>query len=255
MPSLYRPQVLRACLEKLGVRPNKKLGQHFLIDGNILKKIIENAHLSPQDHVLEVGPGPGALTEFLVESGASVTAVEIDKTYIPHLKSLLPTLNLIEGDILSVPLPRSITKVVANVPYYITSAIIERLIEELPLLESMTLMMQNEVGDRILAKPSTESYGALSLITSYFGRAKRLFMIKPTCFYPKPHCDSAVIQITRDVVRDRPGPFFRFVKELFSHRRKMVQSTAPHAPPHMAERRVEDLSFEELLNLFEHQRK
>jgi 16S rRNA (adenine1518-N6/adenine1519-N6)-dimethyltransferase len=254
MGSLYRPQELRACLDRLGVRPNKKLGQHFLIDGNILGKILAAAKLTASDQVLEVGPGPGALTESLVESGASVTAVEIDKNYASHLKELLPSLNLIEGDVLTTPLPKSTNKVVANVPYFITSAIIERLIVELPNLESMTLMMQSEVADRILAKPGAKEYGTLTLQAAYFGEAKRLFLVKPGCFYPKPSCDSVVIQITKEGNRSDPAPFFRFIKELFSHRRKIVKSTllkmGIEAPVEISHKRVEELSLHDLLLLF-----
>lgn len=254
MPSLYRPQVLRDYLDQLGVRPNKKLGQHFLIDGNILGKIIDAAHILPTDQVLEVGPGPGALTEFLVETGSSVTAVEIDKTYIPHLKNLFPKLNVVEGDILSVPLPKGVNKVVANIPYFITSAIIERLIEELPHIQSMTLMMQSEVADRLLAKPGTEHYGFLTVLVAYFGLVKRLFTVKPTCFYPKPACDSVVIQIVKGVDRTDMAPFSQFVKELFSKRRKTIQSSLSskgiEVPPHLAGKRVEELSFDEIYSLF-----
>ncbi len=254
MIPLYQPSELKKLLESLGHKPNKNLGQNFLIDGNILDKIVSASDISSQDHILEVGPGPGALTQALLKTEAKVTAVELDQAFATHLQEQLPTLDLIVGDILKVPLPDSLTKVVANLPYYITSATIERLLT-LPHLTSLTLMMQSEVATKILSQPKESGYGPLSILCSAFGDKKRLFKVKASSFYPKPAVESSVIQLT-NIKRDiNLSQFLTHLKKLFSLRRKTLGRIATELqfdslPNALSLRRPEELSWEEHLSLF-----
>lgn len=226
---VYQPKQLRAYLESLGVSPKKALSQNFLIDGNVLKKIVSMAGIEPGDAVLEIGPGPGALTEQLLKAGAEVTAVEKDRVLAKGLERL--SCRVIEGDILETDVDRlglgKSVKVIANLPYRITTPIIERLVKRHDLFSTLTLMVQKEVAERFTAEHGSKTFGSISVFLRFFSHPKMLFTVKKGCFYPPPKVDSAVIQLELKeppVVSDQ-GAFFGLVRTAFGQRRKMVTST------------------------------
>ncbi len=241
----------------------KKLGQYFLYDPLILQKIISAARLTPDDYVVEIGPGPGRLTRLLADSVIKVVAIELDDNLYEKLKTELagyPNLELVHGDALEFhyeDLPRF--KVVANIPYYITTPIIFRLLDAKKRLDSMTLTIQKEVADRIVAKPGGKDYGVLSLMVQYYAEATFAFMIPKEAFRPSPKVDSAVVHMR---ILEKPSVtvkderiFFRIIKTAFSQRRKMLsnslKSLGPDVKPWLdnagidAKRRPETLSIDE----------
>ncbi len=227
-----------AVLRQWDIQPNKGAGQNFLVDPVILQKIVDAAGLTSDDVVLEIGAGVGNLTERLALSAGYVVAVEMDRDLIPALRSTLGHLDnvtLVQGDILALDpaelvglfIPPLCYKVVANLPYYITSAVLRHLMEAACRPRQMTLTMQWEVAQRIVAGPGDMSLLAVSV--QFYGRPKKLFRIKAGSFYPTPAVDSAVVQI--DLHEDPPVPaderdaFFRVVKAGFSQRRKQLRNT------------------------------
>jgi 16S rRNA (adenine1518-N6/adenine1519-N6)-dimethyltransferase len=214
--------------------PKKSLGQHFLIDTNIVKKIIQAAEINSEDQILEIGPGKGILTRQLCSSSKKVYAVEIDRQLVPFLRKELASftnLELIQGDILKVDLkllPPEF-KVVANIPYQISSPLLGRLIEERKRIVSMTLMVQREVAERITAKPGTKEYGPLSIFIQCYASANIAFHIKKSSFSPPPKVESSLIRIfplprPRIDALDEPF-FFRVVRGGFAHRRKSIRNS------------------------------
>lgn len=229
---LYRPSKLFPFLESVGARPKKSLSQNFLVDGNILRKIADG--ISEGDFVLEIGPGPGALTEELLKRGAFVAAVEKDKTFASELKRLDPEgkkLTVFAEDILEFDFSRLSAKgkkwkVVANLPYQLTTPILVRLLSENALFQELTLMVQLEVGERFTADPGTKEWGSISLFIRFFSDPSFLFKVSRNCFFPKPNVDSAVIRFLLKAPPDVDGEsFFKMTRHAFSKRRKMLRAS------------------------------
>jgi len=230
--------VTKAVLERHGFTFKKSFGQNFLTDTNILQKIVDTAEIDDQVNVIEIGPGIGALTEFLAERAAEVMAFEIDHRLVPILADTLrdfDNVTVVNEDILKVDLAQHIQnfknpdlpiKVVANLPYYITTPILMHLIESGIPFSEFVVMMQKEVADRISAQPNTKAYGSLSIAVQYYMTAKVAFIVPRTVFVPAPNVDSAILKMVR-----RPEPavavedenfFFKVSKASFTHRRKTL---------------------------------
>ncbi|EPT96184.1 16S rRNA methyltransferase [Streptococcus agalactiae BSU92] len=230
--------VTRAILERHGFTFKKSFGQNFLTDTNILQKIVDTAEIDKGVNVIEIGPGIGALTEFLAENAAEVMAFEIDDRLIPILADTLArfdNVQVVNQDILKADLQTQIQafknpdlpiKVVANLPYYITTPILMHLIESKIPFAEFVVMMQKEVADRISAMPNTKAYGSLSIAVQYYMTAKVSFIVPRTVFVPAPNVDSVILKMVR---RDQPVVsvqdedfFFRVSKVAFVHRRKTL---------------------------------
>lgn len=219
-------------LNSIDVKPKKSLSQNFLIDENIVKKIIKTAEINEGDLVLEIGPGPGSLTKPLLDSGAEVFAIEKDNAFAAALKrfqSEKGRLHIFHGDALDfsyATLPSGL-KVVANLPYHITTPLLERLFERGSLFKTLTLMMQKEVADRLAAKPSTKDYSSLTLFTQFYTEIKTRFTVSASCFYPKPKVASAVVhlEMRKEWPLSDPKPFFSLVRKAFQQRRKMIRTS------------------------------
>ena len=230
--------VTKAVLERHGFTFKKSFGQNFLTDTNILQKIVDTAEIDDQVNVIEIGPGIGALTEFLAERAAEVMAFEIDHRLVPILADTLrdfDNVTVVNEDILKVDLAQHIQnfknpdlpiKVVANLPYYITTPILMHLIESGIPFSEFVVMMQKEVADRISAQPNTKAYGSLSIAVQYYMTARVAFIVPRTVFVPAPNVDSAILKMVR-----RPEPavavedesfFFKISKASFTHRRKTL---------------------------------
>lgn len=234
-PVIASPQVTNHILHRFKLWADKKLGQNFLIDEDIVRRIVQAAELTPADKVLEVGPGIGTLTQGLAESGADVVAVELDKRLLPVLDVTLAgydNVRIVNGDILKVDIMQELGaenfKVCANLPYYITTPIIFALLEKRLPMERLVAMVQKEVAERMAAKPGGRDYGALSVAIQYFTEPEIAFIVPPSSFIPAPAVDSAVIVCKR---RQKPpvevcdeALFFRVVKAAFSMRRKMLNN-------------------------------
>ena len=235
-PIIASPQVTQHILNRFKLRADKKLGQNFLIDENVVHQIVAAAELSEADTVLEVGPGIGTLTQGLAESKARVVAVELDTRLLPVLATTLngyDNVRVVHGDILKVNIMEEAGapsfKVCANLPYYITTPIIFALLEKRLPMERLVAMVQKEVAERMAAQPGGKEYGALSVAIQYYTEPKIAFIVPPTSFIPAPAVDSAVIVCKR---REKPpvevcdeGLFFRVVKAAFSLRRKMLSNS------------------------------
>ena len=230
--------VTRAILERHGFTFKKSFGQNFLTDTNILQKIVDTAEIDKKVNVIEIGPGIGALTEFLAESAVEVMAFEIDDRLVPILADTLrdfDNVTVVNQDILKVDLAQYIAefknpdlpiKVVANLPYYITTPILMHLIESGIPFSEFVVMMQKEVADRISAQPNTKAYGSLSIAVQYYMTAKVAFIVPRTVFVPAPNVDSAILKMVR---REQPAVevqdekfFFKVSKASFVHRRKTL---------------------------------
>ncbi|HGA2271687.1 TPA: 16S rRNA (adenine(1518)-N(6)/adenine(1519)-N(6))-dimethyltransferase RsmA [Streptococcus agalactiae] len=230
--------VTRVILERHGFTFKKSFGQNFLTDTNILQKIVDTAEIDKGVNVIEIGPGIGALTEFLAENAAEVMAFEIDDRLIPILAGTLArfdNVQVVNQDILKADLQTQIQafknpdlpiKVVANLPYYITTPILMHLIESKIPFAEFVVMMQKEVADRISAMPNTKAYGSLSIAVQYYMTAKVSFIVPRTVFVPAPNVDSVILKMVR---RDQPVVsvqdedfFFRVSKVAFVHRRKTL---------------------------------
>lgn len=230
--------VTKAVLERHGFTFKKSFGQNFLTDTNILQKIVDTAEINKNVNVIEIGPGIGALTEFLAENAAEVMAFEIDERLVPILEDTLrdhDNVKVINEDVLKADLqtrvkefenPNLPIKVVANLPYYITTPILMHLIESKIPFAEFVVMMQKEVADRISAEPNTKAYGSLSIAVQYYMTAKVAFVVPRTVFVPAPNVDSAILKMTRRKqplveVKDEDF-FFRVSKASFVHRRKTL---------------------------------
>lgn len=235
-PIIASPQVTNHILHHFKLRADKKLGQNFLIDESVVRRIVEAAELTNEDTVLEVGPGIGTLTQGLAESGANVVAVELDKRLLPVLDVTLEgydNVRVVNGDILQVDIMEQVQKpdfkCCANLPYYITTPIIFAILEKRLPMERLVVMVQKEVAERMAAKPGSKDYGALSVAIQYFTEPEIAFIVPPSSFIPAPSVDSAVIVCKR---RSTPpvevcdeNLFFRVVKAAFSLRRKMLSNS------------------------------
>lgn len=232
---LYSPKYVKNLLSSYGFAFSKSLGQNFLIDGNIVRKIVAEANVAPEDYVLEIGPGMGTLTEELALNAKKVVAVEIDKSLLPILDETLgkyENVEIVSGDILKIDVDELIkeklnggpVKVVANLPYYVTTPIIGKLIESDLNIESIIVMVQKEVAERMSAGPGSKTYGSLSVFVNFYTIPEIVVKVPKTVFMPQPKIDSAVIKLTLrkqlpDVDRVQ---FFRVVKAAFSKRRKTI---------------------------------
>ena len=238
MDKLSNPKKTIEILQKYGFNFRKRFGQNFLIDSHVINKIISGAGLTKDDMVLEIGPGIGTLTQYLAESAGKVLSVEIDKKLIPILEETLSdydNVKVINADILSLDLREVIererdgfsnVKVVANLPYYITTPIIMNLLENDIPAGSITVMVQKEVAKRMSASPGTKDYGALSLAVQYYSSPYLVANVPQNCFMPRPNVDSAVIRLDRYItppvqVLD-PSLMFHIIRSAFSTRRKTL---------------------------------
>jgi 16S rRNA (adenine1518-N6/adenine1519-N6)-dimethyltransferase len=232
---LYSPSQVREVLDRHGFTFSKGLGQNFLIDGNIVRKIVKSADIGKDDYVLEIGPGMGTLTEELALNAKKVIAVEIDERLRPVLAETLDPYDNVEvvyGDVLKLPLREIIedkcngqpVKVVANLPYYVTTPIIGRLIEEeLPFI-SISVMVQKEVADRMVARPHTKDYGSLTLFVGFYTEPQIMMKVPKTVFMPQPKIDSSVIRLNvrKELPDTNRDSYFKLVRAAFSKRRKTL---------------------------------
>lgn len=234
-PKIASRSVTNHILKAFGLRMSKKLGQNFLIDAGIVQGIVDAAEIQPGERVLEIGPGIGTLTQGLAEAGAEVTAVELDKKLPAVLAETLKAydnVTIVPGDILKVNIPEIMGegpfKVAANLPYYITTPILMTLLERhLPIMRMVT-MVQKEVAERMIAKPGSRTYGALSVAVQYYTEPEIVLDVPPRSFIPAPEVDSVVIACK---VRETPAVavmeekmFFRVVKAAFGQRRKTLSN-------------------------------
>lgn len=239
MATLGNPQNTIEILKKYNFRFQKKFGQNFLIDTHVLEKIIASAGITREDFVLEIGPGIGTMTQYLCENARHVMAVEIDQNLIPILKDTLSSydnVTVVNEDILKLDIARVAeeynqgkpVKVVANLPYYITTPIIMGLFEIHVPLESITVMVQKEVAERMQSGPGTKDYGALSLAVQYYSEAEIVANVPPNCFMPRPNVGSSVIRLTchrKPPVRVKDEKLmFRLIRASFNQRRKTLQN-------------------------------
>lgn len=237
MAYLGIPANTMAVLKKYNFSFQKKYGQNFLIDTNILERIISESEITKDDCVLEIGPGIGTMTQYLAESAKRVVAVEIDRSLIPILEDTLSgydNVTVINDDILKVDIKKLCDeyndsrpiKVVANLPYYITTPIIMGLFESHVPLKSITIMVQKEVADRMQQKPGSKDYGALSLAVQYYAKPEIVAEVSPNCFIPKPNVSSAVIRLTRyenpPIEVDDEHFMFSLIRASFNQRRKIL---------------------------------
>ena len=237
MATLGNPKNTIEVLQKYGFNFQKKFGQNFLIDTRILEGIIDAARITKDDFVLEIGPGIGTMTQYLCESAREVVAVEIDKNLIPILEDTLSAydnVEVINEDILKVDIKALAEeknhgkpiKVVANLPYYITTPIIMGLFESHVPIDSITIMVQKEVADRMQEGPGSKEYGALSLAVQYYANPKIVLNVPPSCFMPQPKVGSAVIRLERHtnppVEVENEQLMFRLIRASFNQRRKTL---------------------------------
>ena len=236
-PYLGNPKYTIEVLQKYGFVFQKRFGQNFLIDTHVLERIIEASEITKDDFVLEIGPGIGTMTQYLAEAAREVTAVEIDDALIPILKDTLKewdNVTVLHGDILKTDIRKIADeknqgrpiKVVANLPYYITTPIIMGLFESHVPVDSITVMVQKEVADRMQVGPGTKDYGALSLAVQYYARPQIIANVPPNCFMPRPKVGSAVIQLVRyeepPVQVENEKLMFRLIRASFNQRRKTL---------------------------------
>ena len=242
---LGNPKNTIEIIQKYEFAFQKKFGQNFLIDTRVLDKIINAAGLTKEDMVLEIGPGIGTMTQYLAEAAREVVAVEIDNNLIPILRETLKdyeNVTIINNDILKVDIKELAEshngnrpiKVVANLPYYITTPIIMGLFESNVPIDNITVMVQKEVAERMQAKPGTKDYGALSLAVQYYAKPYIVANVPPNCFIPRPNVGSAVIRLTRH--QDPPvqvkdaGLMFTLIRASFNQRRKTLQNGLYNSP-------------------------
>ena len=237
MEKLSNPQVTIEIIKKYDFAFQKRFGQNFLIDGHVIEKIIKAADISKEDTILEIGPGIGTMTQYLAEAAGKVYAVEIDKNLLPVLDETLgeyDNVTVVNDDILKVDIKALLgddgenVKVVANLPYYITTPIIMRLFENHIPAKSITVMVQKEVALRMQAGPGSKDYGALSLAVQYYANPYIVANVPPNCFMPRPNVGSAVIRLTKwdnppVKVKDEKL-MFKLIRASFNQRRKTLQN-------------------------------
>lgn len=245
MAYLGSPKATLEVINKYGFAFQKRFGQNFLIDSNILENIVSAANITKEDFVLEIGPGIGTMTQYLCENAREVVAVEIDKSLIPILQDTLSEYNNVEvinEDVLKVDIKKLAEerndgkpiKVVANLPYYITTPIIMGLFESGVPIDSITIMVQKEVADRMKTGPGSKDYGALSLAVQYYATADIVLKVPASCFMPKPNVDSAVIKLTRykdtQVKVSNEKLMFKIIRASFNQRRKTLANGLKNSP-------------------------
>ncbi len=244
MAYLGTPAATAAVIKKHDFRFQKKYGQNFLIDANILQKIVDAAQITKEDYIVEIGPGIGTMTQYLAESAGGVAAVEIDKNLIPILKETLSEYDnvcIMNEDILKMDIKRLAeeknsgwpVKVVANLPYYITTPIIMGLFESHAPVSDITIMVQEEVAERMQTGPGTKDYGALSLAVQYYAKPETVLKVSASCFMPRPNVGSAVIRLTRfeepPVKADDEEKLFSVIRAAFNQRRKTLANALANA--------------------------
>lgn len=273
---MYKPSELNEFLKELGVKPKKGLSQNFLIDGNIVRKIREVSEATFEDIILEIGPGPGALTEELLKEGAQVIAVEKDRQLAQKLERLQTEdgrLSIYCQDILTFPIQEIITskiqgkkkaKVIANLPYHLTTPIISLLVPLNTIFSTLTLMVQEEVAQRFVAKPKSSEWSSISLFLNFYSSPEYAFKVKRSCFYPSPKVDSAIVifKLKEPPLKKSEDQFFKLTRRCFQQRRKMITSSLSELYPKKAiqealvkrglplSSRPEELSLEDFLDLF-----
>lgn len=273
---LYRPTELKEFLNSLGIEPRKDLSQNFLIDGNVVRKIVDSGSLQPGDLVLEIGPGPGTLTEALLQKGVHLFAVEKDPVLAKALSRLQTSdqrLTVFLQDILHFDLEATLApyiqkgkkaKVLANLPYHLTTPILTSLLPQTELFSELFLMVQKEVADRLLSPAGSKTYGAISLFVRTYSEVKLLCKVKRSCFYPAPSVDSAVVHFSlrKHPAVDNPETFLPFIRQAFQQRRKTLRNSlkelyAPEAITAALEQlgfnpdiRPEQLSLETFASLY-----
>ena len=245
MATLGNPKNTIEVIQKYGFNFQKKFGQNFLIDTHVLDRIIEESGITKDDCVLEIGPGIGTMTQYLCENAREVIAVEIDKALIPILEDTLSeydNVTVINDDILKVDVQKIVDeknggkpiKVVANLPYYITTPIIMGLFESHLPLKSITIMVQKEVADRMQEGPGKKEYGALSLAVQYYAKPEIVANVPPNCFMPRPNVGSAVIRLTKyeepPVFVENEEFMFSLIRATFNQRRKTLVNAIGNAP-------------------------
>lgn len=245
MAELGNPQNTIEVLQKYRFNFQKKFGQNFLIDTHVLDKIIDASGVTEDDFVLEIGPGIGTMTQYLCERAREVVAVEIDKNLIPILSDTLKNysnVTVINEDILKLDICKLAEeknqgkpiKVVANLPYYITTPIIMGLFESHVPIDSITIMVQKEVAERMQEKPGSKEYGALSLAVQYYAKPEIVANVPPNCFMPRPNVGSAVIRLTRhekpSVEVEDEKLMFRIIRASFNQRRKTLANGLNNSP-------------------------
>ena len=232
---LYSPAVVKRILEGRGLRPSKALGQNFLVDGNIVARILRAADVQPEDWVIEIGPGLGALTQGLAARGANVVAVEKDGDLVDVLRGLFagePAVRIVHADALEVDFARLLpsskperVKIVGNLPYYITSPLLLTLVESGLEWERLVVMIQKEVGDRLKARPGTKAYGSLTVGVAWRATVESAGRVPPTVFYPAPSVESEVLVLRpRRLDVGDPALFRELVKAAFGMRRKTLRN-------------------------------
>ena len=242
---LGNPKQTIEIIQKHGFMFQKKFGQNFLIDTRVLEKIVAAAGVTKDDCVLEIGPGIGTLTQYLAEAAGHVIAVEIDRNLIPILEETLAeqgNVTVVNQDILKTDIKGLADayhggrplKVVANLPYYITTPIVMSLLEGEDLVDSITVMVQKEVAERMMEGPGSKEYGALSLAVQYYARPEIVANVPPNCFIPRPNVGSAVIRLTKHEtppvqVKD-PKKMFQLIRASFNQRRKTLPNGIGNAP-------------------------
>lgn len=268
--ALYKPTELRAFLSSLGIAPKKALSQNFLIDGNIIRNIVKAAEIKPGDQVLEIGPGPGSLTEELINQGAHVVAIETDRILAKALERLKPA-HIITGDALKIPLDEIYPffdqarpiKLLGNLPYHITTPLITRFISHVDRFSTILVMVQEEVARRMSALSGTAEYGSITLFLNFYAKIHYAFKVSRNCFYPVPNVDSAMIRLDL-----HPAPqgidadlFFQLTRRAFQQRRKTLRQSLKELYPlkisnaletlkFPSEARPEELSLEQFIQLF-----
>lgn len=247
----------RAILEKYGFSFKKSLGQNFLIDTNVLNRIVDHAELTAESGAIEIGPGIGALTEQLARRSKRVLAFEIDQRLLPILEETLspyPNTKVINEDILKADVQKAIEEefaglsdimVVANLPYYVTTPIIMKLLEDQLPIRGIVCMLQKEVADRIAAKPGSKNYGSLSIAIQYYTKAETVMIVPKTVFVPQPNVDSAVIRLTKleepAVIVKSESFFFQVTRASFAQRRKTILNNLTNQLPNGKQRKEQIL--------------
>ena len=232
-PIIAQREVTRHILNRFGIRTQKKLGQHFLVDESVVRRIAESLQLQPDMPVLEIGPGIGTLTQFLAMTGACITAVELDRRCIEIMGTTLKAYNnirIVQGDVLNLDFAELMGagpfQIAGNLPYYITTPIVMKILEGQVPAEKMVFMVQKEVADRMVSAPGSKEYGALSVAVQYHTEAVKLFEVPSAAFMPPPAVDSAVILCTKRAQPPVDVPsaklFFRVVRAAFGQRRKTL---------------------------------
>ena len=247
-------------------KPKKSLGQNFLIDENIPRKTVNLLDIDPNDEFLEIGPGYGSLTKYILEKTSNLTCVEIDSKIAEKIVTDYPSLKIINGDILNISLSKvsdnqKKIRIVGNIPYNITSQIIFHVIDQRDFVKDLTIMIQLEVAQRIIANPKTKAYGILSVITQAYSKPTLLFKIPPTCFFPKPRVESGIIHFdfskTHNAQIKNHTIFRKLVRTTFAKRRKILSNSIKDLSENFDyktinfnfAKRAEELSVEEFIEL------